>query len=182
MIHRRPGTEARNQISKIQFKYKRANQIWHVFGIIGWNYKSHLHFYEGTGKGGRLKQVDYIGFLEEIVAPDWNADCVLLEDNDKAHGTKSKPTSAVNQTKQRLGITCESNPSVSPDLNPIEGIWRTIKQRLKNRGIFYEKEDLRRAIEEEWDKISFTEINKLISTMPARVQALLAANGGSIPY
>jgi transposase len=56
----------------------------------------------------------------------------------KAHSTKSKPTSAVNQTKQRLGITCESNPSVSPDLNPIEGIWRTIKQRLKNRGVFYE--------------------------------------------
>jgi transposase len=81
--------------------------------------------------------------------------CILLEDNDKAHGTTSKPTSQVNQTKQRLGITCESNPSVSPDLNPIEGIWRSIKQRIKSRGIFFDKSELRRAIEEEWDKVTF---------------------------
>jgi hypothetical protein len=98
------------------------------------------------------------------------------------HNTKSKPTSQVNQINIRLGITCESNPSVSPDLNPIEGVWRTIKQRLKNRGAFFNKQDLRRAIEEEWDKISLEEINKLISTMPARVQAVLARNGGSTPY
>jgi hypothetical protein len=67
-------------------------------------------------------------------------------------------------------------------LNPIEGIWRTIKQRLKNRGIFFDKSELRRAIEEEWEKITFQEINKLISTMPARVAALMASNSGSIPY
>jgi transposase len=78
MVHRRPGTEARNQTSKIQFKYKRENQVWHVFGIIGWNYKSQLHFYTGTGKGGRLKQVDYITFLEDVVAPDWDSGCIFL--------------------------------------------------------------------------------------------------------
>ena len=109
-------------------------------------------------------------------------DCILLEDNDKAHSTRSKPTSQVNQAKRRLGITCESNPPSSPDLNPIEGIWRTIKQRLKNRGIFFDKSELRRAIEEEWEKITFQGINKAISTMPARVAALMASNGGSIPY
>ena len=182
MVHRRCGTEARYQPSKMQFKYKRENQIWRVFSTIGWNYKGQLHFYTGSGKGGRLMQVDYIKFLEDVVAPDWDTSWILLEDNDRAHGTRSKPTSQVNQTKLRLGITCESNPPASPDLNPIEGIWRSIKQRLKNRGVFFNKEDLRRAIEEEWDKISLEEINKLISTMPARVQAVLARNGGSTPY
>ena len=107
---------------------------------------------------------------------------IFLEDNNRAYNTKNKPTSQVNQIKLRLDITCESNPPVSPDLNPIEGIWRTIKQRLKNRGVFFNKLDLRRAIEEEWDKISLEEINESISTMPARVQALLARNDGSIPY
>jgi transposase len=107
---------------------------------------------------------------------------ILLEDNNKMHDTRSKPISQVNQTKLRLGITCESNPPASPDLNPIEGIWRTIKQRLKTRGIFFDKSELRRAIEEEWDKITLQEINELISTMPARVAALMASNGGSIPY
>ena len=45
------------------------------------------------------------------------------------------------------------------NFNPIERIWRAIKQRLKSRGIFYNIDDLRRAVEEEWDKVTLREIN-----------------------
>ena len=50
----------------------------------------------------------------------------------------------------------------SPDLNPIETIWRIIKQRLKSRGVIFEEAILRRAIQEEWDKITIEEINRAI--------------------
>jgi Transposase IS4 len=76
-----------------------------------------------------------------------------------------------------LGIQCESNPPESPDLNPIETIWRTIKQRLKNRGLILDPTELRRAIEEEWDKITLKEINEAISTMPDRVAAVNERDG-----
>ncbi|ERF75957.1 hypothetical protein EPUS_01323 [Endocarpon pusillum Z07020] len=59
-----------------------------------------------------------------------------------------------------LGIKWEMNPPTSPDLNPIETIWRIIKQRLKSRGVIFEEAVLRRAIQEEWDKITLDEINR----------------------
>jgi hypothetical protein len=42
--------------------------------------------------------------------------------------------------------------------------------------------ELRRAIEEEWDKITLDEINKTTSTMPERVTALRERNGLPIPF
>jgi hypothetical protein len=57
-----------------------------------------------------------------------------------------------------------------------------VKQRLKNRGLIRNATELRRAIEEEWDKITLEEINKAISTMPERVTALNERNGLPIPF
>ncbi|KAF7505508.1 hypothetical protein GJ744_000755 [Endocarpon pusillum] len=96
-------------------------------------------------------------------------DCVLVEDNDGPHGTKDKAFNKVKALKARLGIQWEMNPPNSPDLNPIETIWRIIKQRLKSRGVIFEEAVLRRAIQEEWDKITLDEINRASSTMPDRV-------------
>jgi stalled ribosome rescue protein Dom34 len=57
-----------------------------------------------------------------------------------------------------------------------------MKQRLKNRGPILEPADLRRAIKEEWDKITLEEINRAISTMPERVTAVLERDGAPIPF
>ena len=105
-----------------------------------------------------------------------------MEDNDNAHGTRGNGNKRLKELKARLGINWEANPPESPDLNPIETIWRTIKQRLKNRGLILDPAELRRAIEEEWDKITMDEINKAISTMPDRVTAINERNGLAIPY
>ncbi|ERF71608.1 hypothetical protein EPUS_00597 [Endocarpon pusillum Z07020] len=187
-VHRRKGYEARNALSKTQFKLKRQNQSIHVYRVIGWNFKGQLYFYTGSGIGGRLVQADYMVILEQIVAPDWDKSCVLIEDNDGPHGTKGKGFNKVKALKDHLGIQYhlgiqwESNPPNSPDLNPIETIWRIIKQRLKSRGVIFEEAILRRAIQEEWDKITIEEINRAISTMPDRVAALNERNGRPIPY
>jgi hypothetical protein len=41
-----------------------------------------------------------------------------------------------------------SHPVQSPDLNPIEGIWAIIKQRLHRR-IFDSEEEMKEALQEE---------------------------------
>ncbi|KAF7510840.1 hypothetical protein GJ744_005940 [Endocarpon pusillum] len=64
----------------------------------------------------------------------------------------------------------------------MESIWRLLKQRLKNRGLIDDPTELRRAIEEEWDKITLEEINKAIATMPDRVAAVNERNGLPIPF
>jgi transposase len=121
-------------------------------------------------------------FLEEVIAPNWDPNLVLLEDNDQAHGTRGEGDNKVKRMKERLGIKWESNPPQSPDLNPIENIWRIIKQRLKTRGPIFDSTELRKAIEEEWDKITLQEINKAISSMPDRVTAVRGGDGRPIPY
>jgi DDE superfamily endonuclease len=181
-IHRRRGREARNKPTKIQFRIKRRNQQFHVFAYIGHDCKSRLYFYEGSGVGGRLTQVDYVQILEDVVAPDWDPDWILLEDNDNSHGTRGNANNKCKQAKQRLGIKWEANPPESPDLNPIETIWRTVKQRLKNRGPIFDSSELKRAIQEEWDKITLAEINEAIATMPERVATLNSRNGIPIPF
>jgi transposase len=50
-------------------------------------------------------------------------------------------------------------PYTEPDLNPIEGIWNIIKQRLRRR-IFHSEEEVKAALQEEWDKITMTEIRQ----------------------
>ncbi len=57
-----------------------------------------------------------------------------------------------------------------------------VKQRLKNRGPIFDATELRRAIEEEWDKITLDEINKVISTMSERVTAVRERDGVPIPF
>jgi hypothetical protein len=115
--------------------------------------------------------------LEDVVAPDWDPDWILLEDNDNSYGIWGNANNKCKQAKQRLGIKWEANPLESPDLNLIETIWRTIKQRLKNRGPIFDPSELKRAIQEEWDKITLAEINKAIATMPERVTAVNSRNG-----
>jgi hypothetical protein len=167
---------------KIQFRLKRCNQIWHIFGYVGYDFKSELHFYTGSGGSRRLTQADYVVILEDVVASNWDANWTLLEDNDNSHGTRGIKDNKCKQAKRQLGIKCESNPPESPDLNPIETIWRTIKQRLKNRGLILDPTELRRAIQEEWDNITLEEINRAIDSMPERVAELNERNGLPIPF
>ena len=103
------------------------------------------HFYTGAGGSGRLTQADYVVILEGVVASNWDANWTLLEDNDNSYGTRGIKDNKCKQAKARLVIKCESKPPESPDLDPIETIWRTIKQRLRKRGLIFDPADLRRV-------------------------------------
>ncbi|KAF7503136.1 hypothetical protein GJ744_004278 [Endocarpon pusillum] len=149
IVHRRRGQENREKLSKTQYKLKRKNQTIYVYATISWDFKGTLHSYEGTGKDGRLIQADYVKILEEVVTPEWDENLILIEDNDGPHGTKGKANNKVKQVKIKLNIKWQAQPSNSPDLNPIETIWRIIKQRLKNRGVIFQTEALKAAIQEE---------------------------------
>ena len=74
-------------------------------------------------------------------------------------------------------------PAQSPDLNPIEHLWGYLKSMLAeyehpSSGI----QELWKRIEEEWEKISVEECQKLIESMPRRIQAVLRAKGGYTKY
>lgn len=72
-------------------------------------------------------------------------------------------------------------PPQSPDLNPIEHLWKEIKNRLE--GVHCSnKEELKKNIMLEWRKIPSTFTKKLVDSMPRRLQAVIDANGGHTKY
>ena len=56
-------------------------------------------------------------------------------------------------------------PAQSPDCNHIEAIWAMLKQRIRRR-IFDSEEEIKEALQEEWDKIMMEEIRHRIADMP----------------
>ena len=81
--------------------------------------------------------------------------------------------------KEAYNIQNLTYPAQSPNLNPIEGIWSIIKQRLRRR-IFDSEEEIKEALQEEWDKITIEEIRDRIANMPRRYAQLIRLGGKPI--
>ena len=71
---------------------------------------------------------DYTKVLKEYIKPNWLEGQILLEDNATEYGTDSFEDDFLPQLKRTLGINCRADPANSPDLNPIEKVWRVVKQ------------------------------------------------------
>lgn len=70
----------------------------------------------------------------------------LQEDGDPSHGMRKEGLAA--ELKATNWVINIKHPAQSPDLNPIEGIWNIIKQRIRQRH-FYTDEEVKQALQEE---------------------------------
>ena len=104
---------------------------------------------------------------------------ILQEDNDGSHGTRGKKMNLARSLRESNWIDTLVHPAQSPDLNPIEACWNILKQRVRKR-TYYGIPELKRILEEEWDKIIMQEIRAYISEMPGRCQKLVNSGGGPI--
>jgi hypothetical protein len=154
-----------------------------VWGAISYNWKSPLVFLEGTGARG-VQALDYYNqVLEPIVGPAFKGlldyegmqeGGLYVEDHAPVHGTKGMLIGA----KEALGIPLHERPSTSPDLNPIENVWRILKQHIKARSRFPTTvAAMRVAVQEEWDRLQPTEWNKYINQIPLRIAQLRQRKG-----
>ena len=69
----------------------------------------------------------------------------------------------------------------SPDMNPIENLWRYLQIKLSERQITG-KDMLKECILEEWQKIPRDLCNKLVSSMDNRCKMVIKNKGGPIKY
>jgi transposase len=97
---------------------------------------------------------------------------ILMEDNASVH--TSKFTRAWHAY---FGFNKMEWPANSPDLNPIENVWRVLKYRIGKR---FPKtlDELRQYLIEEWDKLELKDFVHYIKEMPERCQAVIDAEGG----
>jgi transposase len=64
-------------------------------------------------------------------------------------------------------------PSQSPDLNPIEQLWRDLKIAVQQR-YASNLTELERICREEWEKIPKYRCVKLVASYPRRLEAVIA--------
>ncbi len=119
---------------------------------------------------------DTNGYAHDVNVPNYSI--TIIEDGAPTH--RALETLA---WFERAGMIVMVWPTNSPDLNPIENLWAIIKRRLNNRSHRpLTQAEMERAVREEWDSLDDVEIRDIIYTMPARVQAVIDAQGGYTPW
>ncbi len=111
---------------------------------------------------GRHYAERYIKVLEQhMLSSRWR---VFQQDNAKPH-TAAITTAWLRSRRVRV----LNWPACSPDLSPIENIWHIIKLKICQRRP-QTFQQLETYIRQEWDQIPTPKLQKLITSMPKRLQ------------
>ncbi len=97
--------------------------------------------------------------------------CIFQQDNAKphsAHITKS--------WLRRKRVRVLDWPACSPDLSPIENVWRILKRKMRQRRP-RTVAHLKTCLQEEWDKITPETLHHLVSSVPKRLLSVVKRNG-----
>jgi len=178
-VTRRPSEVYHDDCLVPKFPQKNSIMIWG--GILG-SKKTPLVLWDRNNWGTITSQsyVDHV--LIPALQPFWQhesggsfgEDLWIMEDGAPAH--RARYTQSV---QQNWGMRKLNWPPCSPNLNPIENVWRILKDALNKRtphpaGM----PGMKAAIEEEWQRISEDIILSFIDSMPRRIEAVIAAAGG----
>lgn len=107
---------------------------------------------------------------------DRGDDFVLEEDRDGSHGVGKGKKNSLRDFKESIGLEYFFNCSGSPDLTPIENAW-SIPRQYVEKFLRFDEEDLETLAREGWRAIKQSTINQWISSMPARLQECIDAEG-----
>ena len=130
-----------------------------------------LYFIEGN-----MNFNMYCEILQQSMIPSLQklgSRAVFQHNNDSKH--TSKTTIAL---LKRLRVKVMDWPSMSPDLNPIEHLWRILKRKVE---VCKVSKSLN-VVMEEWKSIPVANCEALVNSMPRRVKAVLDNDGGHTKY
>lgn len=111
-----------------------------IFGLI--DYFTGRFFYKG--QEGRFNSDSYMIFLKEVLSKT-RKHIILIQDGAKYHTSKAMK---VFFQKHANRITVYQLPSYSPDYNPIEKLWKKIKEKEIHLHYFPTFESLKNKVEE----------------------------------
>ena len=107
---------------------------------------------------------------------------IFLQDGDP-----SQNSGRVNKVLGRLGVTVFNIPARSPDLNPIENVFKLLGDQLRDNALDQNIErekfrEFRRRVVKTLLGIPADVIDRIIASMPKRIDSIIEARGGRLKY
>ena len=176
-VTRRPEEKYADSCCSPKF---RSYSSWTIHGSISAFSKGDMVVIEKewgsvTGKVHRERVLPWVyRFMDWVAQHPENPSrhAILMEDGASQHTAK-----LTKQLHDLKGIDKMCWPANSPDLNPIENVWRLLKQRVTKR-FPRTLAELRQCIEEEWAALELSDFARYIGNMKERCQAVVDAEGG----
>jgi transposase len=139
--------------------YIKAN----AFAFYSINGRNLIDFMESS------KAENVCEFLVKIAEQNLETKIILILDNSRSHHADKTVRKA-----RELKITLVFLPPYSPDLNPVEFVWKTIKREISVRFI-QSKEHLRNVIKNEFTKVekSLSFAKKWIETFNPQIKSVV---------
>jgi hypothetical protein len=174
-VRRRQGEEFLPQCLVERVKHPAKVMVWGVISVKG---PGRLHVVDGM-----MNAIQYREIVERRLVPQldqWFPDgnCVYMQDGAPCHTAR-----IVKDFFEDIGLEVLPWPGNSPDINPIEGLWYNLKDRV-NTVTSNNKRDLIERILNVWFHNPDMEklIGKYYASMPSRIKAVIKAKGGATKY
>ncbi|KAJ1334034.1 transposase [Microdochium nivale] len=149
----------------------------HCWAAVGHDFKSDLVWY--TSVGSISQAITQNAYMDDVLTKTvkrWirkGDKFVLEEDIARKHVLNQ---SVVKQWAEVYKLKCHASSTRSPDLSPIEDVWRAVREHLKTH-IVWDEETLREAAKEAWEAVSQERINEWVASMPQRHRDVMNAGG-----
>ena len=173
--HSRLCFRKRRQPRSLKQRAKHPVKI-HVWGGISKRGATKIIMFTGIMDAPRLKQILEVGLLPFIqeVYPDGHR---LYQDNDPKH-----TSICVSDFFEDNGVVWWPTPPESPDLNPIELIWGSLKQYLRNTFKPNNLDELKQGIQQFWNSLTPAVCQKYISHINKVIPKIVEVKGEPSGY
>ena len=162
------------------FKFKRESMpeieklsTWvrqMIWAGISWYGKTEIQFIDGWINNKRY--VELLKKARKSILDLFPREFYFLQDNARPHSHKH----SIRYIKRWITKNIKDHPPQSPDLNPIEIVWGTLKNMVEKRRP-KDKKELRTAILECWEEIPMSFVRNCILGLPSKMdKALKNAN------
>ncbi len=173
-VWRKPGTAHHLSNTVPRVKHGGGSiMLWGCFSAAG---TGRLVAIEGKMNAAKYRDILDENLLQSAQDLRLGRRFTFQQDNDPKHTAKI--------TKEWLhnnSVTVLEWPSQSPDLNPIEHLWRDLKMAVHQR-LPSNLTELERICKEEWQRIPKSRCEKRVASFPKRLMAVLNQKGASTKY